>query len=123
MFDSVSCDLKTLSAVCLSGRIRTRQSWPDFYWLCPPMSALKFKVLTFSFKVSDPYIDQHKASSVAILIIITFFVTWLPNQVTSIIIYMRAVKEPRLFSWPGAVEQNRVPPHSTCSGATRDEND
>ena len=39
--------------------------------------------------------DHNKASSVAILIIITFFVTWLPNQVTSIIIYMRAVKEPR----------------------------
>jgi len=35
---------------------------------------------------------KFKASSVAILIIITFFVTWLPNQVTSIIIYMRAVK-------------------------------
>ena len=44
-----------------------------------------------------PQIDQNKASSVAILIIITFFVTWLPNQVTSIIIYMRAVKGPRIL--------------------------
>ena len=30
---------KTLSAVCLSGRTRTRQSCPDFRCPCPPTSA------------------------------------------------------------------------------------
>ena len=70
---------------------------------------IKFKELVIFYSVShenivvsknalqEPDINQNKASSVAILIIITFFVTWLPNQVTSIIIYMRAVKEPHSF--------------------------
>ena len=51
--------------------------------------AVKIKV---SLNKAHSFSSNYQASFVAICIILTFFITWLPNQVTSLIIYMQAIK-------------------------------